>query len=382
MENRELKQNTVFPEYVKEFNKKYPDVKVTITTLQDYDNITRVKMAANDMPDVFEPVNNIDDSSVALPLDDLAIAKDFVAKSTGPWMTNGKTYGLPYGMTTMGIVYNKIIFKSLGLKVPATLDEFIAVAKKIKDSDKVALASAANATPPWTLQYYWQSVPATIAGDPDVANKAALIDEPFTDNNPIVKSYEILKRFTDEKILEKDPLSKDWEGAKADFRAGNTGMFFLGNWFVPQATGAALKESDIGFFPFPYDNNKGLKNVIVQPDHAWALSKNSKSPAAAKAFFNFLMTEKYADFAAQNGMLSARKSIKVCLPYVAEFNSYKPNYLVDPGQTQALRDIFSKMQFDNAWTFGQSIIAGKDVKKAFSELNAQWKAARASLNTK
>ena len=41
---------------------------------------------------------------------------------------------VPYVANAVGVIYNKAIFKELGLEVPTTWDEFIAVAEKVKES--------------------------------------------------------------------------------------------------------------------------------------------------------------------------------------------------------------------------------------------------------
>ncbi|HYH02841.1 MAG TPA: ABC transporter substrate-binding protein [Bacillota bacterium] len=370
---------TVLPAIVKNFNKIYPNVKVEIETIKDYQPAMKIKMASDDLPDVWSVHNDYYSKEQLqqfnLPLNSFSFTKDFLG-TDGFKGADGKIYALPLGMNTTGVVYNKKIFAKLGLKVPQTLDEFVAAGKKISAAGYVGLATAAKAG--WPLQYFWQDIPKFISGDSDVRNKLAKVDEPFTPSNAVYKSYAILKRFADEKIIEKDPLSADWEPMKQEFRAGKVGMFLLGNWFVPQALGSALKMEDVGFFPFPYDNKPGPKNVILGPDLGLAIAKNSKNLPAAKAFFTFMMTTNYADYAKTCGLLSANKKRPVDLPYVKEFNACKPVILPSIGDTQAQADIRNKAQFDYN-SFGQEILGGKDLKAAFTELNAKWKKAKQSL---
>ncbi|QGQ95035.1 carbohydrate ABC transporter substrate-binding protein [Paenibacillus psychroresistens] len=369
------RQNDIFPKYIAEFNKLYPDVKVNVETVGDtYQDGLKIKFSANDVPDVFEPDNRFKEQMMqyALPLDDLPITQDFIGTEYFKG-TDNKTYALPEGLNTYGVIYNKKIFKELALEVPTTLDQFIAAAQKINAAGKVGVASAAKAK--WPLQYYWQSVPLQLSGDPNATNKLADTDEPFTKDSPVVQSYAILKKLSDAKIFEKDPLSADWEPMKKEFRSGNVGMFFLGNWFVPQAVGDALKEEDIGFFPFPYDNNGG-KNVVVAPDNGFSISKTSKNPEAALAFFNFLNDTKYAELVKLGGFMSARKSISVENPYFEEFNSFKPIQIVGATDSAAYQTIANKMQFDYR-DIAQAVLTGKDFDKIFTDVNTKWKKAKA-----
>jgi raffinose/stachyose/melibiose transport system substrate-binding protein len=376
--NRTDFANTVIPGIVKKFNKIYPDVKVEIETIQQYQDAIRIKMAANDLPDVWTVHNNYYSKEqlqqFCVAADDFPFAKGFLC-TDGFKGVDGKVYALPTGMGVNGIVYNKKLFAKLGIKVPQTLDGLIAAGKKLTAAGYVGIASSAQAG--WPLQYYWQDLPKLISNDSAIRNKLAEQDEPFTKDNAVYKSYALLKRLNDERILEKDPLSSNWEPMKTDFRAGKIGMAYLGNWFVPQVIGkdSTLTMKDVGFFPFPYDNSKGPKNAIFGPDVALAVAKNSKNLPAAKAFFNFMMTTEYADYATACGLLSANPKVKVNLPFASEFMSYKPTVLPDVGDSQAQQDLQKKAQFDyNA--FAQEILTGKSLDTAFTELNAKWKKAR------
>lgn len=367
-------QTTVLPEYIKEFNQKYPDVKISIETYKDYYDTMKIKMSSNDMPDIWttagDKFTRDQRQANSLAVDDIARDYDGTDLFQG---NDNKVYGIPTGMSASAVVYNKKLFKELGISVPKTLDEFIAAAKKISAAGKVGLATAAKAK--WPLSLYWFATPDCLAGETDTKNKYATQDEPFTPDSGLVKSWMLLKKFKDEGMLEKDPLSADWEPMKKEFRTGNVGMFFLGNWFIPQAVGEALTEQDVGFFPLPYDNDPGPKNVNMGPDVGWAMGPNSKSPEAQKAFFMFLVNTKHVDWANKTGLMPAKKGSKADAAWVTEFNSFNPKPLIGKGDTKELNDMVSKIQFDNM-AFSQDILAGKDLDKLVADLNAKWKKAR------
>ncbi len=371
-------QNSVLPQYVAEFNQKYPNVIIEIDTVKDYFDTMKIKMATNDLPDIWS-VHPTTYTRAQLqqynrPLDDLPYADDFtgIDQFTG---NDGRLYAMPTGLVAVGIVYNKKIFTELDLTVPNTLTQFLECARAIKASGRVGLATVAKAK--WPLQYYWQDVCKMISGDPELRNKLALEDEPFTPDSAVVRSYGLLKRFVDSGIVEDEPLSVDcdWEPTGAAFRRGEIGMMLLGSWYVPQAIGDALTLEDVGFFPFPYDDTDGQRNVTAGPDIAMAVAKNTRCPEAAMAFFNFLMEDKYLDFAQRCGLLSARRSVKVDLSYVREFNSFRPNYLEEIGDTAELQEIITRTELDYL-EIAQEIVSGKSPEGIFDDLNARWKAAR------
>jgi raffinose/stachyose/melibiose transport system substrate-binding protein len=372
-------QTTLLPQYAAEFNKLYPDVKISIETYKDYRETVRIKMSSNDMPDVlgfaFGDYTADQITTNFLPLDNIDYASKFDANVNKQFTasTNGKLYGLSTGVSAAMVIYNKKIFAELKLTVPETLDDFITVCKAITASGKVALGSSAKAK--WPLDNYCSGLAACITNNPNLLNDAAKVDEPFNADNGMYKSFSILKQLYDAKAFEADPLSSDWEPIKKDFQNGKVGMMYLGNWFVPQGVGDAVKLEDIGVFPFPYDNVKGPHNVMAGSDYGWGMGVGSKNPDAQLAFFKFLTDTMYADWAKQTGMLSARSDIAVDNPAAKEFESYKPVKLFSVANTKELDDCISKAQVD--WdAMCQQVLQGTSLDTLFTDLNSRWKAAR------
>ena len=368
-------QNTILPQFVADFNKKYPNVKVNIETIKDYESAMKVKMSSNDVPDVWTVKNGYYTkdqlAKYNIPLDGYEFTKDFLYGDVFSG-SDGKIYALSQGANAVGVVYNKKIFAELGISVPKTLDEMIAAGKKITASGRVGLGTSAKAG--WPLQYYWMDIANTIAGDKNYRNTLAAKDAPFTADSPMVKAFTLLKTFKDAGILEKDPLSSDWEPIKKDFRDSKVGMMILGPWFIPQALDP-LTLDDVGFFPLPYDNENTTKKVSMGPDTGIGMAANTKNKAATEAFFIFMMDTNYANIGKSLGLLTARKSIAVDLPFAKEFESYNPQKLDVGSDSKELTDIMSKGQIDYN-KLAQEILVTGDVQKTFDQLNEKWKKAR------
>ncbi len=372
--NRTDLQNTLLPQFVADFNKEFPDIKVNIETIKDYQAAIKVKMSSNDLPDVWTVHNGYYTkdqlTKYNLPLDDYEFTKDFLYSEVFSG-SDGKIYALPQGASATGVVYNKKIFSELGISVPQTLDEMISAGKKITGSGRAGLATAAKAG--WPLQYYWLDIANTIAGDGNYRNTLAENEAPFTVDSPMGKAFSLLKAFREAGILEKDPLSSDWEPIKKDFRDGKVGMFILGPWFIPQALDP-LTLDDVGFFPLPYDNEKTPKKVSAGPDVALGMAQNTKNRAATEAFFKFMMDTNYANAGKSLGLLTARKSIAVDIPFAKEFESYSPQKLDVVSDTKAYTDIMNKAQVDYN-KLAQEVLVSGDIQKAFDQLNTRWKKA-------
>ena len=129
-----------------DFEAKNPDIKIEIETRpggSDGDNIVKTRLATSDMDDVFlynsgslfqaiNPEQNLVDlTNEPWQADVLSSFKQVVTAR------DGTIHGAPIGAAMGGgVLYNKPIYKQLGLSVPKTWDEFMANNEKIKAAGK------------------------------------------------------------------------------------------------------------------------------------------------------------------------------------------------------------------------------------------------------
>lgn len=136
-ENKEVVQ-----QLVDKFNESHEDVTIKITAPADAGTVLKTRMAKNDMPDIvmMGGDNNYTEVESAGMLVDLS-DQDYVSDIQDSYMQmvydvnkdkEEKAYGIPYATNASGVIYNVDKFEELGLEVPKTWDEFIAVLDKIK----------------------------------------------------------------------------------------------------------------------------------------------------------------------------------------------------------------------------------------------------------
>lgn len=362
------------------FKKKYPDVQdVKFEALRNYDGDIKVRLSSKQYGDVLLIPNGVSPEQFPNyfePLDDLGL-KD---KVHSPDVTayKDKMYGVTSGVNAEGIVYNKKAFEKAGIQqVPKTLDELYAAADKLKQAGIVPLATNFNAQ--WPLQQ-WDKLPQLIAGKADYRNTLIEEDAPFAKGTPYEQSLTILKTFIDKGYTESDLIATDWESSKADIAKGKFGMMFLGNWVINQITANGAKPEDVGFFPFPTDNS-GKTKALMSNDWCYAVSKNSKNSATAKAFVKFLVEESgYDDF---SGFIPTMKDKEPKLPQLQEFLGYEPELLYAAPDDSKLTNIANKAQIDfYGGRYIQDLMLHKNYEDGLKELNEKWKKAKESLNSK
>lgn len=374
--------NSWYPKVLEEFKAKYPDIKVTTSTSKNYDQDLKVKMSAGDVPDVFtvsgDRYSDAQRTQYMLPLDDVFpdLVKSWNGNANNINQGDKKTYALTYGGQGIGIAYNKKIFAEAGIAAPPkTLDELITDAKLIKAKGKIGLAGVLK--PKWTTQPYWWTAQALLADQTTDLKAMAASDAPFTIDSSWGKMAQVLVKLRDAKIMEEDPASYDWEPYRKDFGSGKIGMTFTWSNTPVQFPGAGdgtVKLEDIGFVPFPYDNGGSYK-TLVQADWAVALSKSSKNMPAAKAFYSFLMNEKYEAYIKETASLSAKTGVVTDVPYLKEFANAKPVNVNAVQFPVEFKTILDKAQLDMNTQYAE-IGAGIDVQKEFDNMNAAWKKAK------
>lgn len=362
-----------YDDYKKRFEEKYPDVDLQFEAITDYDKNVKIRISSGEYPDVvFIPtIPNADLPKYFEPLDDMSFSGDLYFKDAK--VQDGKMYGISSGASTVGIVYNKKAFEKAGItEIPKTYDEFLAICEKLKSAGIIPLAS--NFKDKWPLDTWVYDVPSIISGKTDHEMKRAETDTPYTMDNEYGKSWSILRELQQKGYLEKDVNSTNWEQSKKDIAQGKMAMYLLGNWVINQVIENGAPSEDVGFFPFPADNS-GQYKAPLNPDFFYAVNKNG-NVKAAKAFVQWMMEESgYEDFA---GFIPVLKNKEPKLAQLAEFNSYKPQFLEAVFGDDTATAIQNKAQIDQQ-SMVQEFVLSKDPQKVLDKYDAAWAKAKKAL---
>ncbi|MEP7054611.1 MAG: extracellular solute-binding protein [Actinomycetota bacterium] len=164
-------------EIVKVWNSKNPDIQVKVdTTAQGDALVTKLLTAdrAGKGPDMFQAEYQ------ALPaLVSADVAGDITKEAAsvkdsfpeGAWNAvsfNGATYAVPQDIGPMAFFYREDLFKSMGLNVPTTWDEYATLAAEVRKKDpKKYLGSFSSTDPGWFAGLSQQNAASWWAADGD-----------------------------------------------------------------------------------------------------------------------------------------------------------------------------------------------------------------------
>jgi len=258
------------------------------------DNIVKTRLATGTMTDIFiyntgslfqalNPAQNLYD--ITNEPYTSSISDDFKKAVT----MNNRVYGAPQGSTMAGaILYNKAIYRQLGLSVPHTWQDFLANCEKIRAAGKTAVIASLKDT--WTSQLYLlgdnYNVKAAYPNWPQdyTANRAKYATTPAA-----LKGFQ--KTADVRPYLNRDYLATSYDQA-VDKLANGEGAHWamLTQALSSVASAYPAKIDDIGVFGVPGDdpNNHG---ITVWTSNGIYINKNSKNLELAKQWVAFYVSQ-------------------------------------------------------------------------------------------
>ena len=289
------------------FEAQNPTITVTIQQTPWADYWTKLQAAASggSAPDVFwmngPNFQLYASNGVIRPLEE-EITKDKVDLSVYPkplidlYTFDGKHFGLPKDMDTIGVWYNKPLFDAKKVPYPAdgwTWSDFKQAAAKLSDPAKGVYGTAAQLTSFQEYQYNTIDQAGGFVISPD--GRKSGYDNPQT--------IEGLRFWTD---LIKDKQSPDLKTMTDTFplqlfEAGKIAMYWGGSWNVSEFAANDYTKDKVDVAPLP----KGQKQATIIHGVANVVSAKTAHPAQAWEFVKFLGSKQAADILGKKGPIPA-----------------------------------------------------------------------------
>lgn len=369
----DLIDNGVFHEYAAKFAVSHPGVTVRFEGIVNYTSDIMLRLSTRNFGDVLLLPNNLKNETLPdyfEPLDDAVFHNvrfaDFKEHE-------GKRYGIATGASTTGIVYNKKAFAAAGIKeIPTTLEQFYEACKLLKQAGITPVYLNYGAQ--WPLMIWGEDLVSFMTGNSNYLNEMAYGDEPWSLDNAWGEAIMIVRTLIQEGYVEDQLMTNQWETSKSELARGNAGMYLMGNWVINQIIAAGAESEDIGFFPFPY-NNEEQHYAPLSPDWFVGISRFGREKELAAEWVRFFVHESgYVD---DSGFLPVDDSRSSTLPQFEEFMSFNPMLLEKKVPSDKLLEIAATAQL-SLWSgdYIQEWVAEPDLEKVFEEYNQRWKEAR------
>ncbi|HEV8536300.1 MAG TPA: ABC transporter substrate-binding protein [Candidatus Limnocylindria bacterium] len=272
-------EDALLTESINAFMAANPTVKVKWEPIaQDYETVLKTNLAAGTEADVFYAdifwIDSVMKTGKLLALDDYmsktgTSKNDFVPALINAFSYQGKTYGIPKDFNTLGLVYNKDLFKAANVAEPTndwSWDDLKNAAKKLTTGGVVGLSLPADAA---------RFMPFLWAAGGDLAN---------INNDKGQAAVDFYTGFQAKDNVSKLPseLGMGWAGEA--FEKGKAAMVFEGGW-LPADLNKNFKNVNYGVVQLP-KGSAGKSNLIFTV--SYSISAKSKNPSAAWALTNYL----------------------------------------------------------------------------------------------
>ena len=284
---------TYFDQVEDEFNASHDDIHLTISSPNDASTIMRTRFVREDYPDIIGIGGDIN-YSYYVDADILADVSDY------PGITNVKqayidilegleitpkdgTYGVPYVANAAGILYNKDMFEEHGWEIPETWGELIDLCEEIQAEGILPFYFGFRDT--WTCLAPWNSLAVDLA-PADTCKQVNAGETTFSEEykETAEKCMELVSYGPD------DPFAYGYNDACTAFANGESAMYPIGSYAVPQIVSVNPKMNLDSFVP-PGNADASKNTLNSGVDLMFAVTADCENKEAAYEVLDFLMAD-------------------------------------------------------------------------------------------
>lgn len=273
------------------FNKENPNIEVQVSSLPDYEGTMKIKMATNDLPDIFTTHgwSVARYSQYLIPLQNETWAK-YLNPLLKPVVTNskGELFVLPANVNVTGIVFNKDVLDESGVNpdIIKTWDDFKVACEKIKAKGKTPIELGGVKDDGTVGAFFDYTATSFLITNESKNYRSQLLDGTFDWKNyePV---YNLFNECNKAGYFNKDVKDGTLQGATEAFANGNSGFSFLGNSMLADVM-KINPEGNYGFMPFPAATADDSPTIISGEDKAFGIWKDSKHKTEALKFLEYM----------------------------------------------------------------------------------------------
>ena len=275
------------------FNETHDDIHLTISSPNEAMTILKTRFIREDYPDIIgiggdSNYSNFLDADLFLDISELEeleqVKKSYLQMDKElEFVPQEGAYALPYAANAAGVLYNKEMFQKYGWEIPETWEEFMTLCNEIQSCGIQPLYFGFKDT--WTCLAPWNAVAVDLAP----ADVCAQVNRGKT---TFSKEYKEVA----ERMLEllpygpDDPFAYDYNGACTAFAKGESAMYTIGSYAIPQIQ-TVNPDMEIDSFVMPASNNKEENKLNSGIDLQFCVMQDCKNKEAAYEVLDFLLED-------------------------------------------------------------------------------------------
>lgn len=247
----------VFDELEEKFNSTHDDIELVIDSPNDAMTILKTRFVREDNPDIIGIGGDINysnflDARMLMDISDFDGIGDIKEKYLETnkdleYIPMDGVYAVPYMSNAAGVLYNRDMFEEHGWSIPKTWDEFISLCETIENAGIQPLYFGYKDT--WTCLAPWNAIAVDLCPT-DIAYQVNRGEATFSEAYKEVA----LKQKTLLDYAQPNPVAYGYNDACTAFARGESAMFIIGNYAIPQIR-SVNPDMNIDSFVFPASNN-------------------------------------------------------------------------------------------------------------------------------
>jgi raffinose/stachyose/melibiose transport system substrate-binding protein len=284
------------------FNAKHPDIQVefTPTAPKEYNAALNARLEGGTAGDIitcrpFDASLELFNKGNLAALNDLPSMANFSDVAKSAWTTDdGKsTFCVPMASVIHGFIYNKDIFKEVGVEPPKTEEEFLAVLEKIKANGKYTpLVMGTNDQWEAATMGFQNIGPNYWKGEEGrkglIDGTAKLTDKPYVD------TFAALAKWSP--YMGEGYKAQTYPDSQNLFGLGKGAVYAAGSWDISTFRGQNV---NMGAFKAPPPAG-GDCYISDHTDIGIGLNAKSPNAAEAKMFLDWVGSEEFANIFANS----------------------------------------------------------------------------------
>lgn len=263
---------------------------------------------------------------------------------------NGELYGLPVGSSSsVGLIYNKEIFRQRGLAVPKTMEELYSVCNELKNAGYIPIYASDKDS--WTATIGFSAAVSQIMTDEDYEKLSS--GEMSWNNEEYCRILDEFAALRTQGYTNDNYVEATYDSAVQAMAYGNTAMYMSGQFFINDVQEIA-PDVELGMVPVPY---QGDILTIKSGEGMFAISAKSSHIEEAKVFLDwFSSAENMNEFNAGWNHMPVFKDQVMDMP---DWQRELYDQYIEPGNTALeINERFSGIDLSELWSLQQERFMG------------------------
>ena len=205
---------------------------------------------------------------------------------------DGKVYGIPGELETIGVFYNKQLFEENDLAEPATMADLTAAADALKEDGVIPMAVGDQEG--WEGGHLLSMALGSAIGGEGMTE--LFNGERSWDSPEVTAALQTWKDFHEAGYLPEEPTAVDYDTSTSMFFSGEAAMIPTGSWLVGEIDDNT--DFEVGYLPFPGPDGEGVFTAGLGSGPF--ISAATDDEDAALEFLDFLASPEHGTWTVEN----------------------------------------------------------------------------------